>query len=238
MQITIIGYGRMGREVEAMASSKGHEVVLRIDKDNRDMLDSPVFSQTNVAIEFSTPETAFDNISGCIMKGIPVVSGTTGWIERLPEIVNMVKKEDGSFLYASNFNIGVNILFSLNKRLASIMNGFPSYEVNIEEKHHIRKKDAPSGTAISLAEDIIRECEAYESWYLNRASSNGRIGIHSVREGDIPGTHRIEWNSDSDSLVLEHEAHSREGFALGAIFAAEYIQKRKGVFTMSDLLGF
>lgn len=238
MRITIIGYGKMGNEIEDIAASRGHEIVLRIDRDNSDDFDSPLFSSSDVAMEFSTPETAFENISRCIEKGIPVVSGTTGWTGRLKEAEQIVKAKKGSFLYASNFSIGVNILFNLNRRLAGIMDTLSSYGVEIEELHHSAKKDAPSGTAIKLAEDIISRCSEYSSWSLNNSGGEGEIGIHSVREGDITGTHRVEWNSDTDSLSLEHKAHSRQGFALGAVLAAEFIHKRQGIFTMGDLLGF
>jgi len=238
MRITIIGYGKMGNELEGIASRRGHEIVLRIGPNNLDDFDSPLFTSSDAAMEFTTPGTAFENISRCIEKGIPVVSGTTGWTGRLKEAEQMVKAKNGSFLYASNFSIGVNILFNLNMRLAGIMNTLKSYGVEIEELHHSAKKDAPSGTAIKLAEDIISRCSEYSSWRLNTPAGEGKIGIHSVREGDITGTHRVEWNSDTDSLSLEHKAHNRQGFALGAVFAAEFIHNRQGVFTMADLLGF
>lgn len=237
MRITIVGYGRMGKEVENIALARGHEIILRIDRDNIRDFDSETFASSDSAIEFSTPETAFDNISMCIKKGVPVVSGTTGWTDGLSSIRQMVETEGGSFLYASNFSMGVNILFHLNRKLAAIMNRMPDYKVGIEEIHHTMKKDAPSGTAISLAEDIISECTAYDSWYLNKRSTDGRIGIHSVREGQVTGTHRVQWSSEIDTLHLVHEAHNRKGFALGAVFAAEYIHNRKGVFTMGEVLG-
>ncbi len=238
MQITIIGYGRMGKEVEAIAQSKGHQVILRIDRDNNQDFDSEIFDTSDVAIEFTTPETALHNISRCIKKGIPVVSGTTGWTGQLANIKTMVEREGGSFIHSSNFSIGVNILFNLNKRLAAIMNELPGYHVSIEEIHHIMKKDAPSGTSISLAEDIINECSRFKIWNQDEPSVKESIGIKSVREGQVTGTHRIDWISGIDTITLEHNAHSRQGFALGAVFAAEYIHKRKGVFTMSNLLGF
>lgn len=238
MQITIIGYGRMGKEVESMAVSRGHEVILRIDMENTADFDSDLFDQSDVAIEFTTPDTAFDNISKCIKRGIPVVSGTTGWTDRLPLIRKQVESEGGSFIHSSNFSIGVNILFNLNIRLAGIMDGITSYDVKLEEIHHIMKKDAPSGTAINLAEDIISKCKRYKSWDSAESSGRNRIGIKSLREGKVTGTHIIEWNSDVDTITIEHKAHSRQGFALGAVFAAEFIRTRKGIFTMNDLLGF
>jgi len=238
MQITLIGYGRMGKEVESIAISRGHEVILRIDMENIADLDSELFGRSEVAIEFTTPDTAFDNISRCIKRGIPVVSGTTGWTERMPLIRRLVESEGGSFIHSSNFSMGVNILFNLNKKLAGIMDGLSVYDVNLEEIHHIMKKDAPSGTAINLAEDIIRECKRYKSWHSSEASEQDRIRIKSFREGQVTGTHRIEWNSDVDTITIEHKAHSRKGFAIGAVFAAEFIHNKKGVFTMNDLLGF
>ncbi|MGM0666854.1 MAG: 4-hydroxy-tetrahydrodipicolinate reductase [Bacteroidota bacterium] len=238
MRITIIGYGRMGREVENIALEKGHEIILRIDKDNTHDFDSEIFQTSDVAIEFSTPETALANIRSCLIKGIPVVSGTTGWTENLAEAKDLAQQKGTAFLYASNFSIGVNIMFNLNRRLAAIMDQLPAYSVNLEEIHHTMKKDAPSGTAISLAGDIISECGRYDSWTPDQVTGNASISIRSVREGQVPGTHRVVWESANDAITLEHKAHSRQGFALGAIIAAEFIHKRQGVFTMSDLLGF
>jgi len=238
MQITIIGYGRMGKEVEAVAQSKGHQVVLRIDRDNIKDFDSEIFNHSDVAIEFTTPETAFDNISRCIRKGIPVVSGTTGWTGQMEVVNKLVEREGGSFIHSSNFSIGVNILFNLNKRLAAIMNELPGYQVSIEEIHHTMKKDSPSGTAISLAEDIINECHRFKQWNQDDHSTDQTISIRSVRKGQVTGNHRVEWLSGIDTITIEHNANNRQGFALGAVFAAEHIHKRKGVFTMSNLLGF
>jgi 4-hydroxy-tetrahydrodipicolinate reductase len=171
-------------------------------------------------------------------RGIPLVSGTTGWTEKLPEVKDLAQQKGTSFLYASNFSIGVNIMFNLNRRLAAIMDQLPAYSVNLEEIHHTMKKDAPSGTAISLADDIISECGRYDSWTQEADTGNASISIKSVREGQVPGTHRAVWESAVDAITLEHKAHSRQGFALGAIIAAEFLHKRKGVFSMSDLLGF
>lgn len=238
MRVTIIGYGRMGREIEKTLLDRGHDIILRIDKENTDDFHSGTFARSDVAIEFSTPDTAFSNISNCINSGIPVVSGTTGWSDKIHDIEELVQKKKGSFLYASNFSLGVNILFNLNRRLASIMNGIPAYTVSLTESHHINKKDAPSGTAITLAEDIIRACDKYDSWTAGKSPDAESIEIDSVREGEVPGTHNIEWKSEMDSISLEHRAYSRKGFALGAVFAAEYIHDKQGVFTMNQLLGF
>ena len=238
MRITIIGYGKMGREVEKTALEKGHEIILRIDKDNTHDFDSEIFQTSDVAIEFSTPETALANIISCLNKGIPVVSGTTGWTEQLPGVKNLAQQKGTAFLYASNFSIGVNIMFNMNKRLAAIMDQLPAYSVSMEEIHHTMKKDAPSGTAISLADDIIHLCGRYDAWTPDQVTGKASIGIRSLREGQVPGTHRVVWKSASDAITLEHKAHNRQGFANGAIIAAEFIHKRKGVFTMNDLLGF
>jgi 4-hydroxy-tetrahydrodipicolinate reductase len=238
MRITIIGYGKMGREIEKIALEKGHEVVLRIDNDNAVDFESDIFKTSDVALEFSTPATALANISRCLIKGVPVVSGTTGWTEKLPEAKALAEEKGTAFLYASNFSIGVNIMFNMNKRLAAIMDQLPDYSVTLEEIHHTMKKDAPSGTAITLADDIICECGNYDSWTADGDSGKASIVIKSLREGQVPGTHSVAWESDADIITLEHKAKSRKGFALGAIIAAEFIHKRKGVFTMSDLLGF
>lgn len=238
MKITIIGYGRMGREVEEMALNRGHQVLLKIDKDNTEDFDSPLFAASDVAVEFSLPGTAFSNITRCIERGVPVISGTTGWTERLEELKKLVKEKDGAFLYASNFSIGVNVLFKFNRELAAVMERMDEYRVELSEVHHTAKEDAPSGTAISLAGDIINECSRYKSWYTDENNDENGIGIHCLREGNVTGTHTVKWQSSIDTISIKHEAHNRKGFALGAIFAAEYVHKRKGVFTMSDVLGF
>lgn len=238
MRITIIGYGKMGRELEKIALEKGHEIILRIDKDNTHDFDSEIFQTSDVALEFSTPQTALANIISCLNKGIPVVSGTTGWTKKLPEVKKLAQQKGSAFLYASNFSIGVNIMFNMNKRLAAIMDQMPAYSVNLEEIHHTMKKDAPSGTAISLADDIIHECGRYDAWTPDQGTGKASIRIRSLREGQVPGTHRVTWESASDAITLEHKAHNRQGFAHGAIIAAEFIHNKKGVFTMSDLLGF
>ena len=238
MKIALIGYGRMGREVEKAARHRGHTISLIIDQDNLSDLNTEKLRSVDVAIEFTTPDTAFDNICSCLSAGLPVVSGTTGWLDKYDEAASLALKKGAAFLYASNFSLGVNILFNLNRRLAGIMNGINEYSVEIEESHHTKKLDAPSGTAIKLAEDILSGCNRYQKWTGEDSASKENIGIRSVREGDIPGTHKIRWTSGVDSIRLEHEAFSREGFAVGAVFAAEYIMSRKGVFSISDMLGF
>ncbi|MCD4769310.1 MAG: 4-hydroxy-tetrahydrodipicolinate reductase [Bacteroidales bacterium] len=239
MKIAIIGYGRMGQEIEKRAVRRGHEITLIVDKENSSDLCNDKLQGTDVAIEFSFPSTAFDNITTCIKSGIPVVSGTTGWLDRYNEVVSLCNEAGGTFIYASNFSIGVNILFHLNKRLASVMKEFEQYNPTVEEIHHIKKKDAPSGTAITIATDIIVESERFERWVSGHpGSSEGEIPLFSKRVGDVPGNHTVIWSSETDSLTISHEAFSREGFALGAVFAAEFIQNKKGIYSMKDMLGF
>ncbi len=239
MKIAIIGYGRMGQEIEKRAVSRGHEISLVVDKENSSDLCNEKLQGTDVAIEFSLPSTAFDNITTCLKSGIPVVSGTTGWLDRYNEVLSLCNKAGGTFMYASNFSIGVNILFHLNKRLASVMKEFDQYNPTVEEIHHTKKLDAPSGTAITIAADIIAESERFEKWVSGSADSKGgEIPLFSKRVGDVPGIHTVTWLSETDSLTIGHEAFSREGFALGAVFAAEFIQNKKGVYSMKDMLGF
>jgi len=236
MRIAIIGYGRMGKEIHKTALKRGHEVKLVVDRDNMDDLNSKSLEDIEVAIEFSQPDSAVSNILRCLEEGIPVVSGTTGWQDRFGEISDAVSKLDGTFLYASNFSIGVNILFSINKQLSAIMKRFDGYTPSIREVHHIKKLDAPSGTAISLAGDISR-FTSWDGWMAGTGPSGTKIRIDSIREGDITGIHEIEWVSETDMISLRHEAFSRSGFAVGAVFAAEFASKRKGLLTMGDLLG-
>lgn len=238
MRIALLGFGKMGREIKKIAVSRSHEISIIIDKENQEDIASDDFKKSDVAIEFSTPETAYENIIAGIYAGVPVVSGTTGWLDKLNKVTDLVESENASFIYASNFSIGVNILFNLNQKLAGIMDGQNNYKVSIEEIHHTQKVDSPSGTAMSLAEDIIEKCKRLDTWVNNKSDSKNIIGIESFREGQVPGTHSISWESETDSIQLMHKAFGRQGFAFGAVFAAEYIQNRKGVFTMDRLLGF
>ena len=217
MKIALIGYGKMGHAIEEAALSRGHEIVCRIDKDNQEDFDSVSFKSADVAIEFTAPSVAVDNYRRAFAAGVPVVSGTTGWLEHLPEIREACEKGQ-TFFYASNFSLGVNIFFAVNKYLAGIMNHFPQYSVEIEEIHHIHKLDHPSGTAITLAEDIIH--------------------ITARREGEIPGTHTVAYDSAVDTIRITHEAKNRKGFALGAVVAAEFTVGKKGFLTMQDLFSF
>lgn len=230
MKIALLGYGKMGKIIEQIALSRGHDIVIRATKDSQYTI-----TDADVAIEFSVPNAAVENISNCINHQIPVVSGTTGWLEHYNELVSLCKEKNGAFLYASNFSLGVNIFFEINKQLAKIMSQFEQYQVSMEEIHHTQKLDKPSGTAISLAEGIIKEHSTYSDWKLDETSENN-IPIFSKRLPEVPGTHTISYTSKVDTITISHEAHSREGFALGAVLAAEWIKNKKGVFSMKDVL--
>lgn len=230
MKIALLGYGKMGKIIEQIALSRGHDIVIRATKDSQYTI-----TDADVAIEFSVPNAAVENISNCINHQIPVVSGTTGWLEHYYELVSLCKEKNGAFLYASNFSLGVNIFFEINKQLAKIMSQFEQYQVSMEEIHHTLKLDKPSGTAISLAEGIIKEHSTYSDWKLDETSENN-IPIFSKRLPEVPGTHTINYTSNVDTITISHEAHSREGFALGAVLAAEWIKNKKGVFSMKDVL--
>ncbi len=239
ISIALIGYGRMGKEIEKIALSRGHEIVARIDPAvTGEGFNSPSLSKAEVAIEFTTPEAAVSNYMECFKLNIPVVSGTTGWLDRLNEIKQLCERKEQTLFYASNFSIGVNILFELNNHLAGIMNTQPEYEANITEIHHTKKLDAPSGTAISLANDIINKIERKNKWELSKQSHKGTVGIEAIREGDVPGTHNIKYESELDNITISHKAKSRRGFALGAVTAAEFAVRNKGFLTMKDLLKF
>ena len=238
MNIALIGYGRMGHEIEAIAVKRGHTINLIIDENNTDDLNRANLEKTEVAIEFSFPGAAFQNIVKCLESGIPVVSGTTGWLEKYDKAVEICKKNNTSFIHSSNYSIGVNLLFRLNKELAKQMNRYKEYNVSIEEIHHTKKLDAPSGTAITLADGIIEQDPAYNKWCTENEACNDCIPIRSVREGLVPGTHIVTWDSEIDTISLKHEAKNRKGLALGAVVAAEFIHSKQGVFTMNDVMGF
>ena len=226
----------MGKEIEKLAEEKGHSVILRIDENNTNSINDKDFQNIDVAIEFSSPESAFKNINLCLDNNIPVVSGTTGWLDRFDEVISRCKTENKTFFYASNYSLGVNIIFKLNNYLAQIMDNFPAYNVEIEETHHIQKLDAPSGTAITLAEGIIANNKRVNNWEKEESDSKDSIAIKSIREGSVPGNHKIIYQSSFDTIMIEHDAKSRKGFALGAVLAAEFIIGKKGYFTMNDLL--
>ena len=230
MKIALLGYGKMGKVIEKIALDRGHEIVLK--KSSNSTYDG--LSNADVAIDFSVPECAVCNISECFDTNVPVVCGTTGWLDQYDKMVSLCKEKNGSFIYASNFSLGVNIFFELNEYLAKIMSKIDQYKVSIEEIHHTQKLDAPSGTAISLAKGII-ENSKYKNWALNNPEVD-EIKIDAKRIENVPGTHSIFYDSNVDQIEIKHTAHNREGFALGAIIAAEWIQNKKGVFTMKDVL--
>lgn len=230
MKIALLGYGKMGKTIEKLALDKGHSVVFKSTETSSE----GNFEEADVAIEFSSPEAAFNNISKALESQIPVVSGTTGWLNRFDEITNLCKKRNGSFIYASNFSVGVNLFFSINEYAAKLMAQWEEYDVSVEEIHHTEKKDAPSGTAITIAETILKHSNKKE-WKLE-ANQKKQLNISAKREKDVKGTHVVEYKSHIDTISLVHEAHSREGFAKGAILAAEWLKDKKGVFTMKDVL--
>lgn len=238
MNIAIIGYGRMGKEIEQMALDRGHKVLLKIDENNVNSITKEDFKNIDVAIEFTVPESAFSNIDLCFKNKIPVVSGTTGWLNKFDIILDKCKNENQTFFYASNYSIGVNLLFKLNKDLAKMMNNYPAYNVKVEETHHTKKVDAPSGTAITIIEGLIENIERKNKWEEEKENSDDTIAVKSFREGNVPGNHKIIYESEFDKIIIEHDAKSRKGFALGAVLAAEFIADKKGYYTMNDLLKF
>lgn len=232
MNIALLGYGRMGQAIEQIAINRGHNIVLKVDKNDTDY----DITKADVAIDFSIPNVAFDNISNCLNNNVPVISGTTGWLENYDNAVNLCKEKKGAFIYASNYSLGVNIFFELNKTLAKMMSNLKQYNVTMEEIHHTKKLDAPSGTAISLANDVIAEHATYNKWELDNTTEDKSIPIVAKRIVDVPGTHTVNYESEVDSISIEHIAHNRQGFALGAVIAAEWIIGKTGVFTMNDVL--
>lgn len=230
MKIALLGYGRMGQAIEKIAIERGHEIVIRKDIEPLEL----DLSIADAAIDFSHPTAAFDNIKSCIDSGVPVVSGTTGWLDKYDEIVSYCKAMDGSLIYASNFSIGVNLFFNLNLQLAKLMKNIGEYEVSMEEIHHIHKLDAPSGTAISLANDVIENSEKTK-WSIDAPEKN-ELFIDVKREGEVPGTHKVSYTSAIDSIEINHTAFNRTGFALGAVVAAEWLKDKKGIFHMKDVL--
>lgn len=235
MKIALIGYGKMGKAIEKIALSRGHEIVCKIDIDNQDDMDSPLFASADVAIEFTTPATAVANYKRAFAHGVPVVSGSTGWLESMPEIKSMCDRGEATFFWTSNFSLGVNIFFAVNRYLAAMMSGFPQYHPSMTEIHHIHKLDHPSGTAITLAEGIIAKDNLIKSWSEDDDAADV-LRIDHVREGEVPGTHIIKWDSEVDTITIEHCAKSREGFALGAVIAAEWTAGKSGFLTMDQLM--
>ena len=236
MKIALLGYGKMGKEIERIALERNHEILMKIDSFddwNEHIYD---FLKADVAFEFSTPTTVLDNILKCFAAGVPIVVGTTGWYEQLDTIRDLCTEKQQTLFYASNFSIGVNIFFEINKKLALLMNTHPEYEVFIEEIHHTQKLDAPSGTAITLANDIIRNLKRKENWKNEMIDDKETLGIKSIRESNVPGTHSVSYQSSNDMIEIKHIANNRFGFAMGAILAAEFIADKKGIYEMKDLL--
>ena len=236
MKAVIIGYGKMGREIERILAERGHEVTLIVDQDNASDLTAENLARADVAIEFTTPATAYGNIRKCLECGAAVVSGTTGWTERLPELQELCRRSGGAMFYASNYSLGVNLMFRLNRELARLMNRFPQYEVSIEETHHTEKKDSPSGTAATLADDIIERMDRKSGWVNEATDDPAPIGTRSYRVGMTPGDHSVTYTSEDDVLEIRHSIKNRRTLALGAVVAAEFLCGKSGVFTMDDLI--
>lgn len=236
MDILILGYGKMGRTIEEIAEERGHKIKHKININNIQALKYIEGDDVDVAIEFSEPEAAFENVKSCLEKGIPVVSGTTGWLQQIEQAHKICEEHNGTFFYASNFSLGVNLFFRLNKYLASMMHHHQNYDVKITEVHHTDKKDAPSGTAITLAEGILEELDNKKEWKNELSDDPEILSIESVREPDVPGTHSIQYTSAVDDLEIKHTAHNRSGFALGAVLVSEWIVGKKGVLGMDDFM--
>lgn len=238
MNIGLLGYGKMGRAIEQIASERGMEIAWRISRDNRATLDDDLLRQADVVIEFSRPEAAFENVMLCLKAGVPVVCGTTGWNEQLSEAQAYCLQHQGALLWASNFSIGVNLFFALNRYLAQLMQERPEYRPALTEIHHIHKLDAPSGTALTLVNELITNHQRTGGWVLSPTLPGaGELPVTAVREGEVPGTHIVQWHSEVDEITIEHRAYSRVGFAGGAVLAAQWILGKKGCYGMGDVLG-
>ena len=237
MNIALIGYGKMGKAIEEIAIERNHSIVLKVNDENLEDFTKDNVAKADVAIEFSGPHSAFDNIKAILDFAVPAVSGSTGWTERINEINKHCQEKNGAFLYASNFSVGVNIFFELNKKLAALIAPHTEYAVTMEEIHHTQKKDAPSGTAITLAEQILEHLSQKKKWVNHSSNDVAELPIISKREDPAPGTHSIKYSSSIDDIEIIHTAHNRKGFALGAVLAAEYINGKKGIFNMKDVLG-
>lgn len=235
MKLLLVGYGKMGKTIERIAMERGHNIVGRIDIDNQHEFDTVT---ADAAIEFSHPDAAFQNVKKCLEKNIPVVCGTTGWLAHKGEIEALTRKLNGTFFYASNYSLGVNIFFKLNEHLAKMMNNFDGYQIGLEEIHHTEKKDAPSGTAITLAEGILKHNSKKRSWVNTDSVKSEELPIKSLRIGQVPGTHTVKYGSPTDDIEIKHTAHTRDGFAVGAVMVAEWALNKKGVLSMDDFLKF
>ncbi|RYZ26880.1 MAG: 4-hydroxy-tetrahydrodipicolinate reductase [Chitinophagaceae bacterium] len=236
MKIALIGYGKMGHMIEGVAVERGHEIILKINIENIGDLNEENLSKADVAIEFTGPDSAFENVKKCLDYGVPVVSGSTGWNSKLVEAKEICRVKNGAFLHASNFSVGVNIFFQVNKLLAKLMASQPDYDVSLKEIHHTQKLDAPSGTAVTLAEQVLENVDRKKAWVNNTSSSPEELSIISERIDPAPGTHYVKYTSEVDDIEIIHTAHSRKGFALGAVLAAEFIAGKKGLFNMDDVL--
>ena len=236
MKIALIGYGKMGKEIEQILIARGHTIPLIIDLNNTNDLDTAHLQKVDVAIEFTTPSTAYGNVVKCLEEGVPVVCGTTAWLDKLPEVEQLCKEKNGAFFYASNYSIGVNIFFEINRRLAQLMNRFGEYDVTIEETHHTQKKDAPSGTAVTLAEGVLENLDRKQKWVCGTTTVPEELEVVAIRRSVVPGTHTVTYESDVDALSITHMAKSCRGFALGAVLAAEFLHGKTGIFSMKDLM--
>lgn len=235
MNIALIGYGKMGKEIEAIAIQRKHNISLIVEKDNADLVTDSDLKRADVAIEFSTPHSVIQNIHTCVNAGLPIVVGTTGWYDKFDEIKQFCEANKGGLFYASNFSLGVNLFFKVNQYLAELMNHYPEYDISMEEIHHVHKLDKPSGTAITLAKQILEKVERKKSWSLEKGKKED-LFIQDVREGEVPGTHIIRYQSAIDDIEIMHKAHNRKGFALGAVVAAEFLAGKKGIYTMQDIV--
>lgn len=235
MKIILLGYGKMGRIIEQVALERGHQIAGRIDVDNLHEFESV---HGDVVIEFSHPDAAFENVSRCLSRNLPVVCGTTGWLKRRSEIDALCREMNGTFFYASNYSLGVNLFFKMNEQLAKMMNSFPEYDISMDEIHHAEKKDAPSGTAITLAESILKNVSRKKTWVNKKTGKPDNLFIGSFRIDQVPGTHVVKYESPIDDIEIKHTAHSREGFGRGAVMVAEWVRDKKGVLSMDDYLKF
>lgn len=238
MKIALLGYGKMGKEIEAIALKRGHEISLKIDAHNLDSFNPESLNDTEVAIEFSTPETAYANIQICFAANVPVVAGTTGWLNKMEECIEQCNTEKKGLFYASNFSVGVNVFFEINKKLAQLMDAYPGYQVSMEEIHHTQKIDAPSGTAITLAEGIIENNHKINHWVNDQDPKDHELNIASKRIDKVPGTHSITYENEIDEIYICHTAHNRKGFALGAVLASEFMDGKAGYYGMKEMMGF
>ncbi|MEO5594687.1 MAG: 4-hydroxy-tetrahydrodipicolinate reductase [Chitinophagaceae bacterium] len=237
IKIALIGYGKMGKAIEAIALQRGHEIVLKIDVDNAADFTAANLEKADAAIEFTGPHSAFNNVMKCLEYGVPLVCGSTGWLDKMDEVKTYCKQQNGCFLYASNFSVGVNIFFEINKRLAELMKPHADYTVSMEEIHHTQKKDAPSGTAVTLAEQVLATIDRKNKWVNNETDDPGALSIISKRIDPAPGTHTVSYHSAVDTIDIIHTAHNRTGFATGAVLAAEFVKGKKGIFSMKEVLG-